>query len=483
MADYDLVIVGAGSGNMLPTSAFDGWRVAIIERDRFGGTCLNRGCIPSKMLVHAADVAETVRHAGRYGIGAKLIGANWPAIRDRVFGRIDPLSEQAVEFRRGSGVDVYFGAARFIAPGVLEVGGERLHGERIVLAVGSRPRLPSIVGLADVAFHTSDTIMRVDTLPESMAVVGGGYVAAEMSHIFGAFGTEITIVNRGRRLLATLDDDVSQRFTERYADRFDVRLATQVNSVEHTGRGVAVHLEGEAGPSVVEAETLLVATGRTPNSDILDVAAGGLAVDEHGHVVTDDTYATSVAGVWAIGDLANHFQLKHLANAEMRVVVHNVLHPDEPRHANFPVMPSAVFADPQVATAGPAERALRQQGTPFVVARGDYSDTAYGWALEDTTSFAKLIADPGSRRLLAAHIIGPQAATLIQPLIQAIYLDNTVEQLAHDVLYIHPALTEVIAQTLLQLPATPASSGPGSPAVPVASGQSMVYFAVQWPAG
>jgi len=456
MTDYDLVIVGAGSGNMLPPAGLDELRVAIIERDRFGGTCLNRGCIPSKMLVYAADVAETVRRAGRYGIRAELVGADWPAIRDRVFARIDPYSEHAAASRRRSGVDVYTGEARFVAARVLEVEGQQLRGVRIVLAVGSRPRVPDIAGLDEVPFHTSDTIMRVDTLPASMVVVGGGYVGAELSHVFGAFGTEITIVARGPRLLATLDDDIARRFTERYSERFDVRLGTEVARVERTPRGVAVHLEGGANPGVVEAETLLIATGRIPNGDVLDVAAGGIAVDEHGHVVTDDSYATSVPGVWAIGDLTNHFQLKHLANAEMRIVLHNVLHDDDIRRANFPVMPSAVFADPQVATAGPTERALREQGKPFVVARRDYSDTAYGWALEDTTSFVKLIANPDTRRLLAAHIVGPQAATLIQPLVQAIYLDNTVEQLAHDVLYIHPALTEVVAQALLELPGTPA---------------------------
>jgi mycothione reductase len=456
VTDYDLVIVGAGSGNVLPGKDLDGLRVAIIERDRFGGTCLNRGCIPSKMLVYAADVAQTVRHAGRYGVRAELVGADWPAIRDRVFGRIDPLSDQAVSFRRRSGVDVYLGEARFVAPRVLEVAGQQIRGERIVLAVGSRPRLPEIVGLGEVPFHTSDTIMRVDTLPASMVVVGGGAVAAEISHIFGAFGTEITIINRGPRLLSALDDDVAERFTQRYQERFDVRLDTQVGRVERTPHGVAVYLQGPAGGGVVEAETLLIATGRTPNSDVLDVSAGGLAVDEHGHVVTDDTYATRVPGVWAIGDLTNHFQLKHLANAEMRIVAHNILHPDQACHANFPVMPSAVFADPQVATVGPTERALRAHGTPFVVARRDYSETGYGWALEDTTSFVKLMAHPVTRRLLAAHIIGPQAATLIQPLIQAIYLDNTVEQLAHDVLYIHPALTEVISQALSELPGPPA---------------------------
>jgi mycothione reductase len=244
MTDYDLVILGAGSGNMLPSEGFDGMRVAIIERDRFGGTCLNRGCIPSKMLVYAADVAETVRHAGRYGVRAELVGADWKAIRDRGFGRIDPLSDRAVASWRRSGVDVYLGEARFVGPRALEVAGQQIRGKQVVLAVGSRPRIPEIVGLGEVPFHTSDTIMRVETLPKSMVVVGGGYVAAEMSHVFGAFGTEITIVNRGPSLLGALDDDVAQRFTERYQERFDVRLRTHVVRVERARHGVAVHLEG-----------------------------------------------------------------------------------------------------------------------------------------------------------------------------------------------------------------------------------------------
>lgn len=451
MIEYDLVIVGAGSGNMLPSAGLDGMRVAIIERGPFGGTCLNRGCIPSKMLVYTADVAETVRDADRYGIRAELAGADWPAIRDRVFTRIDHHSDEALNYRRSSGVDVYLGETHFVAPHVLEIDGQQLHGERIVIAAGSRPRVPDIDGLTDVPFHTTDNVMRLDTLPASMVILGGSYVAAEMGHLFGAFGTEITIIDREPRLLATLDDDLAQRFTDINAARFDVRLGAKVTRIESTGGGVAVHLEGGTQPGIVEAESLFVATGRVPNTDVLDVAAGGITVDEKEKITTDDTFATNVPDVWAIGDVVNHFELKHLANAQMRVAMHNVLHPDEPRRANFPAIPAAVFADPQIATVGPTERALQHDGKGYVVARRDYSQTAFGWALEDTTSFVKLIADPQTRRLLAAHILGPQAAPLIQPLVQAIYLDNTIDQLAHDVLYIHPAITEVIAQALLEL--------------------------------
>jgi mycothione reductase len=448
---YDLVVVGAGSGNMLPAGQFAGWRIAVVEADRFGGTCLNRGCIPSKMLVYTADVAQTVRHAGRFGIGAKWGGADWPAIRDRIFGRIDPLHELAIAHRRADGVDVFPGEARFVAPKILRVGEEELRAERVVLATGSRPQVPPAPGLSEVAYLTSDTVMRLDTLPRSMAVIGGGSIAAEMSHIFGSLGTAVTIIERGNNLLSRHDIDIQARFTEHYRERFDLRLSSAVDQVSPTRTGARLDLATPSGPQRVEAEALLVATGRRPNSDGLDVAAAGIDVDTHGHVRTDDTLQTSVPGIWALGDLANHFQLKHMANAEAQIVWHNIANPGQLRKAVFPVVPAAVFADPQVASAGATEQDLQAQGRRYVAAARAYRDTAYGWALENTAGFAKILADPDTRLLLGAHIIGPQASILIQPLIQAMCLGNTVEEIASGVLYIHPALTEVIQQALLEL--------------------------------
>ncbi|HEX9033176.1 MAG TPA: mycothione reductase [Streptosporangiaceae bacterium] len=450
-SSYDLVIVGAGSGNMLPTAELAGWRIAVIENDRFGGTCLNRGCIPSKMLVHTADVARAVRHADQFGITARWSGADWPAIRDRVFGRIDPLHDRAVEYRRANGIDVLLGEARFIAPKVIRVGDHEIRAERFVLAVGSRPVIPPVGGLAEVPYLTSDTVMRMDALPDSMIVMGGGYIAAEMSHIFGSLGTKITIVTRGEHLLSRHDPDIRDQFTDLYRQRFDVRLNAVPRHAAVAGRGIRLSYSTPAGIQSAEGEVLLLAVGRIPNSDRLNVGATGVEVDEHGHVRTDGSYATNVAGIWALGDLANHFQLKHMANAEARLVRYNLLNPGQPRTARFPVVPSAVFADPQVASAGATEPELRRQGRRYVSATVPYSDTAYGWALQDTTGFVKILADPSSRLLLGAHILGPQAATLIQPLIQAMCLGNTADQVASGVLYIHPALTEAVEQALLKL--------------------------------
>jgi mycothione reductase len=448
---YDLVIVGAGSGNALPTDELAGWRIAVVESDRFGGTCLNRGCIPSKMLVYTADVAQTVRHASRFGIRANWKGTDWPAIRERVFGRIDPLHALAVDHRCAGMVDVFLGEARFAGPKLLRVGDDELRADKFVLATGSRPHIPAIAGLSEVPYVTSDTVMRLDKLPKSMVVLGGGYIAAEMSHIFGSLGTKVTIVARGAQMLSQHDTDVRTQFTAAYADRFDLRLNSAVERLSPTRRGIRVEILTPSGAETVEAELLLVATGRMPNSDRLDVEAAGIEVDAHGHVRTDGTYQTNVPGIWALGDVANHFQLKHMANAEARLVRHNLLHPDRPWRTPFSVVPSAVFADPQIASVGATEQELQDQGRTYIAATRHYRDAAYGWALEDTTSFVKVLADPATRLLLGAHIIGPQASAIIQPLIQAMCLGNTADEVASGVLYIHPALTEVIEQALLEL--------------------------------
>ncbi|WP_406446189.1 mycothione reductase [Streptomyces sp. NBC_00631] len=453
MKHYDLVVLGAGSGNMLLGPETSHLRTAIVEPDRFGGTCLNRGCIPSKMFVVAADAATAARSAKRLGVHATVDHVDWKAIRDRVFGRIDPLHDSAVAYR-SLATDVYTEPARFVSPTVVEVGSQRISSEAFVVAVGARPVVPAIPGLEDVPFHTSDTIMRIDEVPESLVIVGGGFIAAELGYVFGALGSSVTIVQRGPRLLPQEDEQVSARFTELAAERHRLLLNTEVMSVEARGQGVAVHVAGAAGRvprETVEAAALLIAVGRRPNTDRLDAAAAGLELDEHGHIVTDDAYRTSVPGIWSLGDATNHFQLKHMANAEVRVVRHNLLHTDDIRTLAPRLVPHAVFSNPQVASVGLTERQARERGIDCLISVRDYADTAYGWALEDTTGFVKVLADPRDRTLIGAHIIGPQAATLIQPLIQAMTLGLTVDQIAREVLYIHPALTEVVEQALLAL--------------------------------
>ena len=399
MLDFDLIIIGSGSGNSIPNESMDGWNIAIVEGGTFGGTCLNVGCIPSKMLIYPADVIGRAAAAQKLGVAFDPPVVDWPSIRDRTFEAADA---------RGGAVDARCGEAL--------VG----RGERVVLAAGARPHLPDIDGLAECGFHTSDSIMRIDTLPQHLVVLGAGFIANEMAHVFASYGSKVTVIARVMNLLRGHDDDVSQRFLEANRHRIDFRLGCAPVSARPgntDGSGCVITLE--SGDEVA-GDALLVATGRIPNSDLLEVACGGVEVDADGYVIVDKHLRTSAPGVWALGDLRNPHQLKHLANRDARVVQHNLLHPDSLISIDERAVPHAVFAQPQIAACGATEQELVAAGTPFVVGRRDFGGTAAGWSMEDEVGFAKVLVDPVARTLLGAHIIGYQAAILIQPLVQGI---------------------------------------------------------------
>jgi mycothione reductase len=444
--DFDLIVVGTGSGNAIPPE-LEGWRIALVERDVFGGTCLNRGCIPSKMYVVAADAAQRTRTASQLGVHATVERVDWPAIRDRVFDRIDPIAAGGERYRdrECSHITVVRGTASFVEPKVLAVGDRRLSAPRILLAAGGRPVAPEIAGLAETGFRTSDDIMRLERLPDRLGILGGGFIAAEMGHVFSAFGTEVTVMVRGDQMLRPEDHDVRARFTAAFGRRVDLRLGALPHLIRRGDDGIELHL----GDEVVVVDELLVATGRIPNSDLLEVRRCGLEVHPDGRVVTDDTMATSVEGVWAIGDLTNTHQLKHVANAEAKVAFGNLQHPERPCRMDYRAIPYAIFSDPTVARVGLTEDEARQQGVPHVVGCRDYGATAYGWALEDRESFAKVVVHARTGEILGAHILGEQAPNLLQPLIQAMRFGQTAQDVANGVLYTHPALIEVVENALL----------------------------------
>ena len=460
-----MIIIGTGSGNSIPGPEFDDWRIAIVEKGVFGGTCLNVGCIPTKMFIYAADVAHTIRHSEMYGVDSTLDGIRWADVRDRVFNRIDPIAHGGEQYRVGDecpNITVYRGVGRFTSDRVegdqrvVEVDGQHLTAPVIVLGAGARPHVPAIPGidpaldLPVVPYETSDTVMRLDQLPQSMLILGGGYVATELGHVFSSFGVDVTIVNRGPVLLSHEDPDVSRRFTDVYSQQVDVRAGTYDHRVERDGDRVKMTycLSSDGTQQVVEADLLMVATGRIPNGDTLDLDAAGI---EHlgWRVIADDAGRTNVPGIWAFGDLSNTFQLKHLANLEMRNVRHNILNLDDLRFTDYSLTPHAVFSHPQVASVGMTEPQARAAGLDVMVATKDYGATAAGWAMEDTTSFAKLIADRSTRKLVGAHIMGPHAASLIQQLIQGMAFGQTVDEMASGMMYIHPALSEVVENALL----------------------------------
>ena len=446
MPHHDLLIIGAGSGNTLIGPEHDKWNVAIAEPGPFGGTCMNRGCIPSKMLVHIADLALSARQAPKLGIETAFLGTNWDEIQDRIFGRIDHLAAEGLTYRENlPNVTVYRHNAQFINERTVELGSSCVSAEKIVLAAGARAVKPDIPGLAQTPYQTSDSIMRNKTLPKNLAIIGGGFIAVEMAHIFEALGTNVIMLIKGKNLLSKADRSIQTRITDLYKERLDLRTETEVTAVEYDKK---FKLNLNNGTDI-QVDELLIATGRKPNSDLLDVKQGGIDVDENGYVTTDNQLRTSATSTWALGDITNSAQLKHTANEEARIVAHNILNPENPISLSSPLTPYAVFGYPKIACVGLTEEELVSSKTPYSVSIREYSSTAYGWAMEDTTGFVKLIRDPKSHLLLGAHILGPEAPTLLQQLITSMAAGITTDDLAKNQLYIHPAMPEVVEQALL----------------------------------
>ncbi|PRY42613.1 mycothione reductase [Umezawaea tangerina] len=455
MRHFDLVIIGSGSGNSIPDERFADQRIAIVEKGVFGGTCLNVGCIPTKMFVHTADVASTPKNAARFGVDEHLDGVRWADVRDRIFGRIDPISAGGLRWRAedNENVTVYQGLAKFVGPKTLDTGtGEVITADRFAIGAGSRPVIPDVVDLDTVDYHTSDTVMRLDELPASMVILGSGFVANEFAHVFSSFGVKVTLIARSDLLLRHEDREIAERFTSIASAKWDVRLKRKTVRAERTDTGVRLHLEGPDGAEVVEAATLLVAVGRTPNTDLLDLARTGVTTHPDGRIVVDEHQKTVVDGIYAFGDISSEHQLKHVANHESKVVQHNLLHPDEPRSSDHRYVPSAVFSSPQIASVGLTEEQAVERGVRYVKGTQAYASIAYGWAMEDETGFAKVLADPATGQLLGAHIIGPQAPTVIQPLIQAMSFGLDARTMAKGQYWIHPAMPELVENALLNLP-------------------------------
>ena len=452
MTHYDLAIIGTGSGNSVVTPDFDGKRVAVIEKALFGGTCLNVGCIPTKIFVYAAEVATTVRDAARYGVDAHLDGVRWPNIRDRVFGRIDPIEAGGRYYRvNGPNTTAYLGTARFTGPRalVVDVDGreEEVTADQVVIATGSTPVVPEPIAASGVRFHTNEDIMRIDELPARMAIVGGGYIASEFAHVFSSLGVQVTVITRGDAMLRGQDAEISRGFSDLAAQRWDVRFGRTVAGLAQQPDHIAVELSDGL---TLETDLVLVATGRRPLvPEGVDLA--GIELHDDGRVVVDEFGRTTADGVWSLGDVSSPYQLKHVANHEARVVAHNLVHPDDLQEFDHRFVPAAVFTHPQIASVGLTEQQAIDAGHHVTVKVQKYGDTAYGWAMEDTDSIVKLVADRRTGDLLGANLMGPDASSLIQVLIQAMSFGQSAKTLARGQYWIHPAMAEVVENALLGL--------------------------------
>ena len=468
----DLAIIGSGSGNSLVTPYWDDRRVVIAEQGVFGGTCLNVGCIPTKMFVRPAAIARGPEEAARLNVAQHTDAVDWPAMRDRIFGRVDAISAAGERYRRDEldNVELILQRVRLTGThGFVADDGTRVEAKQLVIAAGSRAVIPEIEGIDLPQVHTSDTVMRLPELPKRVVVIGGGYIAAEFANIFSAFGSEVVHVHRGEQLLKRADSDIAARFTAEAARQWDLRLGHTVTAIrEAADGGVLVEVAGSGGAfgsavgggvtEQVGADVVLVAVGRTPNSDLVGAAEAGLDLHDDGRIAVDTNQRVlsgglPVPGLYALGDISSAAQLKHVANHEARVVAHNLEHPDDLRESRQDGVPAAVFTDPEIAQVGLTEAEANEAiGAANVTTKlQSYGDTAYGWALEDQTGVFKVVADRRDGRILGAHVMGYQASNLIQVVIMAMSFGIDAHTAARGQYWIHPALMEVAENALLGL--------------------------------
>ncbi len=451
MADkkqYDLIVIGAGSGMALAEYAASslGWETAIVEKGPMGGTCLNRGCIPSKRLIHSADVAETVRQSSRFGVRGEIKEIDFDAIVRKTSDHIDRQAARAEESMKYQEIMEYYkGEAVFISPHTLQVGDGTISARRFVIAAGCRPRIPVIKGLSEVDFWTSTEALRPSSQPDSLLIIGGGYIAAEMAHFYGALGTEVTIVQRSPRLLSREDEDVSRVFTEIFSEKYRVLTGTTINEVSETGEGrIKIYATGESGEVFeLEADRLLVATGLQPNSDILGLEHTEMEMDEKGYVKTDEYLETAQEGAWALGDIIGRAPFKHAANREARIVAHN-LTGGHKIAMDYTAMPHAIFSSPQVAAVGLTEQGASSLDLDYEVRRFAFTDTGMGDAIGADRAFVKYILLPEEGRIAGCHILGPQAPVLIHEVIVAMMTGGQSIDAILTAIHIHPSLAEVV---------------------------------------
>ncbi len=456
---YDLVVIGSGSGAAIVDNAlYQGLSVAWVDRGPLGGTCLNVGCIPSKILIFPADRIMEIHEAQKLGVKAEVTAIDFQGVMARM-RRI--VSHSRSQIRRGldasPNLDFYELEAHFVEdhdldrPGrKLVVGEEMISGRHVFIVSGARPRIPPIEGLDDVSYLTNESVLDLQGRPDSLAIIGGGYISVEYAHFFAAMGTEVTVFQRNERLVPDEEPEISQLLAARMSERMDVHTGTEVVEVRQDGPIVKVLAENRGDGEKIEASArqVMVAAGRKSNADLLKVENVGIETDEEGYIKTNEFLETNVANVWALGDATGGHMFKHVANREASIAWHNFAH-DHKVPMEYHAVPHAVFSHPQIASVGLKE-AEAQESFDILVGEAKYLDVAKGQAMMETDGFAKAIIERESGRILGFHIVGPYAAVLIQEVVDVMAHEGTAGWLGQ-AMRIHPALPEVVLNALYRL--------------------------------
>ncbi|MFX1253154.1 MAG: dihydrolipoyl dehydrogenase [Promethearchaeota archaeon] len=452
MKSYDLIVIGTGSAMNIVSPMLQNnprMKVAIIDKDEPGGICLTRGCIPTKILVYPAEIVRMLDNAKELGVEVEIKKVDFPRIMERMRSLIyTDINNIRHGLSNSPNIDYYPAIAEFIAPYKLKVGNETITSKMIFLCTGSKPLIPPIKGLEEVGYHTSATILKLQELPESLVVVGGGYIAAEFGHFFSAMGSKVTIVGRNPQFLPQEEPEVSDLAKREMSKHITIVTNHEVIAAKNVSNGkkeITAREKSTDNTLTVTADQILVAAGRTSNSDILHPEKAGIKTDEKGWLIVNDSFETSLSNVWAFGDANGKHLFKHVANYESILVYYNAvlnrnIKPD------YHAIPHAVFTHPEIASVGFREKDAIEQfgGENLLIGVYNYEDTGKGEAMGVKDFFVKVIVEAETRKILGAHIIGPQASVLIQEIINLMYTSDQTYIPIVNGMHIHPALSEVV---------------------------------------
>ena len=451
MANYDAIIIGTGqSGPALALRLVAaGWKVAIIERKLFGGTCVNTGCTPTKTLVASAYAAHVVRRAADYGVRVEgAVKVDMKAVKARK-DAVVALSRDGVEqsLKALEGCTVYEGHGRFVAEKKVAVNASELTADRIFINVGARAVIPPIPGLDHVPYLTNSSMMDVDFLPAHLIILGGSYVGLEFAQAYRRFGSEVTVVEAAPRLIAREDEDVSQAVADFLKEEgIDVRVGSKVIGVEKQGNSIAVKLNSAGKNSQIVGTHLLVAVGRRPNTDDLGLDKAGIATDTRGYIQVDDQLRTNIAGIWAMGDCNGRGAFTHTSWNDFQIVAANLLDNDR-RRVSDRITAYALYTDPPLGRIGMTEAEVRKTGKPALLSTLAMERVSRAKERGETTGFMKILVDRDSKQILGASFLGLAGDEVIHCVLDAMYAKApyTVIQRA---MHVHPTVSEFIPTML-----------------------------------
>ncbi len=446
---YDVIVIGSGSGGEIVDAALsDGFSVAWVDKGPLGGTCLNFGCIPSKMLIYPADRVIEIKESEKLGIKAEIKDINFKKIMEHMREPVRESHEHMVVGLKTTmeNFQYYKGEGHFVDDYTIEINSEQIKAGKVFIGTGARPFIPAIKGIEDVDYLTNNNVFNLTDKPDSIVIVGGGYIAVEFAHFFSAMGTKVIVLQRGNRLITNAEPEISDLLKNLMDKRMDI--ITNFDVLEFKKQGSQIVVIGKDGSSGKEkqfsAEKIMIATGRKSNADLLKLENTGVEIDSRGYIKVNEFLETNKKNIWAFGDAIGRYMFKHVANEEALLAWRNAVQ-DHKTPMDYSAVPYAVFTYPQIAGVGLSEEEAKKSHQ-ILVGKAKYSDVVKGEAMVELEGFTKAIVNKEDGTILGFHIIGPYAPILVQEVVNAMALGGQIGYIGRG-MHIHPALPEIILRT------------------------------------